>query len=81
MALVSKVGSTYNELNRNLQILEVEGIITDDYRVKVKHGKIRVLRLNKDNWKTEILLKTLKTLEDAENKLYYCNNKYAANNE
>ncbi|MCW3983172.1 MAG: hypothetical protein NWE96_04170 [Candidatus Bathyarchaeota archaeon] len=31
MQLVSAVGSTYNELNRNLAILEKEGIIINEY--------------------------------------------------
>lgn len=64
MRLVSRVNSTYNELNRNLAILEKEGIILNDYRVKVRHGKIRVIMLNRDNPKTKILLQALKTLEN-----------------
>jgi predicted transcriptional regulator len=64
MKLVDKVRSTYNELNRNLGILEKEGIITNDYLVKVKHGKVRVIRLNRDNPKTKILLQVLKTLDN-----------------
>jgi DeoR/GlpR family transcriptional regulator of sugar metabolism len=64
MQLVSRVNSTYNELNRNLEILEKEGIITNDYRVKVRHGKVRVIQLNRDNPKTEILLKALKMLDE-----------------
>jgi hypothetical protein len=63
MRLVSKVNSTYNELNRNLMLLEREGIATNEYRIKVRHGKIRVIRLNKDNPKTMKLLAALKTLE------------------
>lgn len=63
MKLVSNVGSTYNELNRNLEILEKEGIITNEYPLKVRHGKVRIIRLNKDNPKTQVLLKVLKTLE------------------
>jgi hypothetical protein len=63
MRLVSTVNSTYNEVNRNLVLLEREGIIINEYRVKVKHGKIRVIRLNKDNSKTKILLAALKTLD------------------
>jgi hypothetical protein len=63
MHLVSKVNSTYNELNRNLLILKKEGIITDDYRVKVKHGKVRVIALNRENPKAKLLLNTLKTLD------------------
>lgn len=63
MQLVSRVGSTYNELNRNLAILKQEGIIFDEYRVKVRHGKIRVITLNRDNPKTKVLLQALKALE------------------
>lgn len=63
MRLVSKVNSTYNELNRNLAILEKEGIITNEYPVKVRRGKVRVIRLNKENPKTQVLLKVLKTLD------------------
>jgi predicted transcriptional regulator len=62
MRLVSSVGSTYNKLNRNLLILEKEGIIINEYPVKVRHGKVRVIRLNKDTPKTMVLLKILKTL-------------------
>jgi predicted transcriptional regulator len=65
MDLVRRVGTTYNELNRNLLILKKEGIIIDEYRVKVKHGKVRVIFLNRDNQKTQILLDVLKTLDSA----------------
>jgi predicted transcriptional regulator len=64
MRLVSNVNSTYNEVNRNLVLLEREGIIINEYRVKVKHGKVRVIRLNKDNPKTKTLLSALKTLDN-----------------
>ena len=63
MRLVSAVGSTYNELNRNLTILEKEGIITNQYPIKVRRGKVRIIRLNKENPKTLVLLQVLKTLE------------------
>lgn len=63
MKLVSSVGSTYNKLNRNLSILEKEGIIINEYRVKVRHGKVRVISLNKDNPKTAVLLNVIKTLD------------------
>jgi mRNA-degrading endonuclease RelE of RelBE toxin-antitoxin system len=67
MRLVSSVGSTYNELNRNLQLLEKEGIIVNEYPIKVRRGKVRVIRLNKNNPKTLILLKVLKTLDQENN--------------
>jgi predicted transcriptional regulator len=63
MKLVSSVGSTYNELNRNLLLLEKEGIIVNEYPLKVRRGKVRVIRLNKENPKTQILLRVLKTLD------------------
>lgn len=64
MKLVSTLKTTYNDLNRNLLILEREGIITSEYRVKVKHGKVRVIALNRDSPKTKILLVALKTLDN-----------------
>ena len=67
MKLVSSVGSTYNELNRNLLLLENEGIIINSYPIKVRRGKIRIIRLNKENPKTQTLLKVLKTLEQENN--------------
>ncbi|HSV48896.1 MAG TPA: hypothetical protein VLH35_01145 [Candidatus Acidoferrales bacterium] len=67
MRLVSAAGSTYNELNRNLIILEKEGIITNEYPIKVRHGKVRIIRLNKENPKTQVLLKVLKTLDQPVN--------------
>jgi predicted transcriptional regulator len=67
MKLVSSVGSTYNELNRNLLLLENEGIIINSYPIKVRRGKIRIIRLNKENPKTLTLLKVLKTLEQENN--------------
>jgi hypothetical protein len=63
MRLVSATGSTYNETNRNLLILEKEGIITNEYPVKMRHGKVRVIRLNKESSKTQVLLRVLKALE------------------
>jgi hypothetical protein len=63
MKLASTVGTTYNELNRNLLILEKEGIIINEYRVKVRRGKVRVLRLNRENPKTEVLISALKMLD------------------
>jgi len=65
MKLVSNLNTTYNEVTRNLAILEKEGLITDEYRVKVRHGKVRVIILNRDNPKTKLLLTILKTLDNA----------------
>jgi len=57
MALVRKVNSTYSQVNPNLRILEEEGIIIDEH-----FGRMRVIRLNKENQKTTILLQALKIL-------------------
>jgi predicted transcriptional regulator len=64
MKLVGQLRGPYNEVNRNLKILEEEGIITNDYPDKVKHGKVRVILLNKENPRTKKLLQALKILDD-----------------
>jgi hypothetical protein len=61
MALVRKVNSTYNQVNSNLQILQKEGIIFDEH-----FGRLRVIRLNKENPRTALLLQALKILEAPE---------------
>jgi predicted transcriptional regulator len=58
MELVRKVNSTYNQVNSNLQILQREGIIFDE-----NFGRMRVIRLNRENPKTGLLLQALKMLE------------------
>jgi predicted transcriptional regulator len=58
MALVRKVNSTYSQVNPNLQILREEGVIFDE-----RFGRMRIVRLNKENPKTTILLQALKLLE------------------
>ena len=57
MGLVRNINGTYNEVNRNLKILEKEGIISDQ-----RVGRRRVIRLNRENPKTTLLLKALKLL-------------------
>ncbi len=57
MELVRKVNSTYNQVNSNLQILQEEGIITDQHV-----GRMRIVRLNGENPKIRLLLQALKTL-------------------
>jgi len=64
MQLVGRVRGAYNEVNRNLKLLEEEGIITNDYRKQVKHGKVRVILLNRENPRTKKLLQALKVLDD-----------------
>jgi len=63
MKLVRKVNSTYNQVNSNLQILQKEGIIFDEH-----FGRMRVIRLNRENPRTALLLRALKILEAAESK-------------
>jgi DNA-binding transcriptional ArsR family regulator len=58
MKLVRTVNSTFNEVDRNLRILEREGIVTQRYV-----GRKRVVRLNFKNEKTLVSLKILKILE------------------
>jgi hypothetical protein len=61
MELVRKVNSTYNQVNSNLQILQKESIIFDEH-----FGRMRVIRLNKENPRTARLLQALKILETPE---------------
>lgn len=56
--LVRMINSTYNEVNRNLTILQEEGII----RTK-RLGRLKVIELQIDNPKTLALLKALELLE------------------
>ena len=60
MKLVLIVNSTYNEVNRNLQILERQGIITQR-----QVDRKRIIRLNLKNEKTVVSLKILKILENS----------------
>ncbi|MFZ7137672.1 MAG: hypothetical protein ACOWW1_04565 [archaeon] len=58
MKLVRKTNSTYNEVDRNLQILEAEGIVGSH---RVRHQ--RILTLNYANKKTATLLEALTLLD------------------
>lgn len=60
MKLVVIVNSTYNEVDRNLRILEREGIINQSHV-----GRRRIIRLNSKNEKTLVTLKLLKLLNGA----------------
>ena len=61
MELVRKVNSTYNQVNLNLHILQKEGIVFDEH-----FGRMRVIRLNRENSRTIILLEALRMLENSE---------------
>jgi DNA-binding transcriptional ArsR family regulator len=58
MDLVFKVNSTYSQVNPNLKILAEEGIVSDE-----RCGRMRIIRLNKENPKTTLLLQALKILD------------------
>jgi len=58
--LVRTVNSTYNEVDRNLCILEREGIVTQRHA-----GHKRAIRLNIENERTLVLLKLLKIRENS----------------
>ncbi len=55
--LVRIINSTYNQVNRNLLILEKEGIIKT-----IHFGRARMLQVNIENPKTQALLKALNIL-------------------
>lgn len=55
--LVRIINSTYNQVNRNLQILENEGIIKTK-----RYGHLKIIELEKENPKTEVLLEALHIL-------------------
>ena len=57
MGLARNINSTYVEVNRNVKILEKEGVVTDQ-----RVGRMRVISLNYENPKTTLLLKALKIL-------------------
>lgn len=52
--LVPIINSTYNQVNRNLEILEKEDIIKTEH-----YGHIKIIRLNSESPKTQALLKAL----------------------
>lgn len=55
--LVRVINSTYNQVSRNLQILENEGIIRTKY-----YGHVRMIELKTENPRTQSLLKALNIL-------------------
>jgi len=56
--LVRIINSTYNEVDRNLRILEQEDIIKTD-----RIGRARIIGLNFENPRTTALLKALEMLD------------------
>jgi len=60
MKLVRTVNSTYNEVDRNLRILEDEGLVAQQHC-----DRKRNVHLNFENEKTLVVLKILKLLNDS----------------
>ena len=60
MHLVRRINSTYNQVNRNLQILEEEGMIKTR-----RSGRFKLTSLNRENPETEVVVKALKSLGNA----------------
>lgn len=59
MDLVRKAKSTYNQVQSDLRILEKEGIIIEE-----RKGRLRMISLNRENPKTDLVLKALKLLNE-----------------
>jgi hypothetical protein len=57
MGLVTKINSTYIEVNRNVKILEQEGGLSEH-----RYGRVRMIILNSESPKTQLLLQALKIL-------------------
>lgn len=57
--LIRTLNSTYNEVNRNVQILENEGVIK-----LTRLGRLKIIELERTNPKTEKLIKSLRILAD-----------------
>ena len=57
MDLVRKVNSTYAQVDRNLKILQQEDIVEGKY-----YGHMRMIKLNRENPKTQVILKALRML-------------------
>ena len=59
MRLIVGVNSKYPQVNAELQILQKEGIISDQHI-----GRTRLIKLNKQNPGTILILQALKILND-----------------
>jgi hypothetical protein len=57
MNLVRKTNSNYNQVNRNLIILEKEKIVKIVYC-----GRMKIIRMNMDNPRVKVIIKALKVL-------------------
>ncbi len=63
MQLILKINSKYPQVNSELQILQKEDLIIDQHV-----GRMRIIRLNKENPNTGLLLQALKLLHSKDDK-------------
>jgi len=63
MQLILKINAKYPQVNTELQILQKEDLIIDQHM-----GRMRIIRLNKENPPTGLLLQALKLLHSNEDK-------------
>lgn len=61
MDLVRRVNSTYTQVNRNIEILEWEGIVETK-----RLGRMRMIQLKREDQKTKSILKALEILRKCE---------------
>jgi hypothetical protein len=61
MQLILGIRGKYPQANAELQILQKEDIIVDGHV-----GRMRIIRLNKENPKTDVLLQALKLLHSSD---------------
>ena len=60
MDLVRRTNSTYNQIIPHLVALEKEGVISEQ-----RYGRMRMIKLERENQKTRLLLQALKILDKA----------------
>ena len=61
MDLVRRINSTYSQVNRNLEILESEGIVETK-----RLDRMKIIQLRQDDQKTKAILKALEILRHQE---------------
>jgi hypothetical protein len=61
MKLILKIRGKYPQVNANLQVLQKECIVIDQH-----YGRIRLIKLNKENSKTKLLLEALEILNKSQ---------------
>lgn len=63
MQLILKINGKYSQVNAELQILQKEDLI-----IEKRVGRMRIIRLNKENPNTDLLLQALKLLHSNDKK-------------